>query len=90
MVTKKDNTIIGDSWDELGFDLKGRDNADRDIKVKCPECSEDRKNKHDPCVSIRPLDGVANCKNCGAVFLLRKEKKELQTRQNFLFDNHII
>lgn len=76
MVTKKDGTIIGDSWEEIGFDLKGRNHVDRDIKVLCPECSENRKNKHDPCVSIRPLDGVGNCKNCGAVFLIRKERVE--------------
>lgn len=82
MITKKDNTIIGDSWEELGFNLKGRDNAQRDIKVLCPECSESRKNKHDPCVSIRPLDGVANCKNCGSVFLLRKERQEYVKQQS--------
>lgn len=76
MVTKKDGTIIGDNWDELGFDLKGRDQADRDIKVRCPECSDARKNRMDPCVSIRPMDGVANCKNCGAVFLIRKERTQ--------------
>lgn len=76
MITRKDNTVIGDSWEELGFDLKGRSNADRDIKVRCPECSDTRKNKLDPCVSIRPVDGVANCKNCGVVYLLRKEKVE--------------
>lgn len=76
MVTKKDGTIVGDNWDELGFDLKGRDHVDRDIKVRCPECSDTRKNRHDPCVSIKPLDGVANCKHCGTVFLIRKERVE--------------
>jgi twinkle protein len=81
-VTQKDNTWIGDSWDELGFDLKGRDHAATDIKVKCPQCSETRKDKRDPCVSIRPADGVANCKNCGAVFLIRKEQRvQVRTKQ---------
>jgi twinkle protein len=75
---KKDNgnTWIADDWDEMGFNLKGRDHAAHDIKVLCPACSETRKNRRDPCVSIRPLDGIANCKNCGTVFLIRKEKKE--------------
>jgi twinkle protein len=72
---KDNNTFIGDNWDELGFDLKGRDNAARDIKVRCPQCSDSRKNTQEPCVSIRPLDGVANCKNCGSVFLIRKERE---------------
>lgn len=76
MLEKKDNTWIADSWEEMDFNLKGRDNSPHDIKVLCPACSEDRKNKHDPCVSMRPLDGVGNCKNCGTVFLIRKEKKE--------------
>lgn len=34
-------------------------------KLKCPNCSETRKKKSDPCLSINVTEGWYNCHNCG-------------------------
>jgi twinkle protein len=35
------------------------------IKTRCPKCSEDRKKKSDPCLSVNIDEGIWNCHNCG-------------------------
>ena len=35
------------------------------VKTKCPKCSQDRKKKADPCLSVNIDDGIWNCHNCG-------------------------
>lgn len=35
------------------------------VKTKCPKCSQDRKKKSDPCLSVNIDTGVWNCHNCG-------------------------
>jgi len=35
------------------------------IKTICPKCSQDRKKKHDPCLSVDVEEGIWNCHNCG-------------------------
>lgn len=54
------------SFEDLEIDLKGRKTGS--IKTKCPKCSESRKHKSDPCLSVTmtsPFEGVYNCHNCG-------------------------
>lgn len=34
-------------------------------KTTCPQCSESRRNKKDPCLSVNITEGVWNCHNCG-------------------------
>lgn len=34
-------------------------------KTTCPQCSESRRNKKDPCLSVNITEGVYNCHNCG-------------------------
>ncbi|MEJ7737435.1 MAG: bifunctional DNA primase/helicase [Chitinophagaceae bacterium] len=46
-----------------GINLKNRTHGS--VKVTCPECSEARKNKKDPCLSVDIDSGVWNCHNCG-------------------------
>jgi twinkle protein len=36
-----------------------------DVKTKCPKCSDSRKHKQDPCLSVNVEEGVWNCHNCG-------------------------
>lgn len=49
--------------EKYGIDLKGRSKGQ--TKVKCPKCSQDRKKKSDPCLSVNIDEGVWNCHNCG-------------------------
>jgi twinkle protein len=60
-----------------GINLKGR--TDGQIKTTCPQCSHDRKNKKDACLSVNIADGAYTCHNCsfkGRVF--EKRVKEFQ------------
>ena len=61
---------------ELGIELKGKTHGQ--IKVLCPKCSPDRKNKKEPCLSVNIDDGVYSCKNgCGFEGrVIEKSKKE--------------
>tara|TARA_R110000851_G_scaffold44178_3_gene108762 strand:- start:1419 stop:3110 length:1692 start_codon:yes stop_codon:yes gene_type:complete len=42
------------------------------VKTKCPKCSQDRKKKSDPCLSVNIDTGVWNCHNCGWTGGLKK------------------
>ena len=35
------------------------------VKTTCPRCSQDRKKKNDPCLSVDVDSGIWNCHNCG-------------------------
>jgi twinkle protein len=48
--------------EELGIMVKG--NAGM-TKTKCPKCSNERKKKSDPCLSVNLDKGLYNCHNCG-------------------------
>ncbi len=53
----------------LGIDLKRKTSGT--LKTTCPQCSESRKSKKDPCLSVDIDQGVYNCHNCdfhGRVF----------------------
>ena len=45
------------------------------VKTKCPKCSQDRKKKGDPCLSVNIDEGVWNCHNCGWNGGLKKDNK---------------
>lgn len=60
---------------ELGIDLKKKFKGS--LKTTCPVCSETRRNKKDPCLSVDIDEGVYNCHHCdfrGRVF--EKKVKE--------------
>jgi twinkle protein len=46
----------------LGIKLRRRSGTE---KTTCPKCSESRRNKKDPCLSVNITEGVYNCHNCG-------------------------
>ena len=52
---------------ELGITGKRYRNGGRNFKTLCPQCSHTRKNKSDPCLSVRVDEtGVGiRCHNCG-------------------------
>lgn len=45
----------------LGIRLRRRSGTE---KTTCPQCSESRRNKKDPCLSVNITEGVYNCHNC--------------------------
>lgn len=60
---------------ERGIDLKRKTKGT--IKTTCPACSESRKDKKDPCLSVDIDEGLFNCHHCnfkGRVF--EKKQKE--------------
>jgi len=47
---------------QLGIRLRRRSGQE---KTTCPKCSENRRNKRDPCLSVNVTEGTFNCHNCG-------------------------
>lgn len=47
---------------DLGIKLRRRTGQE---KTTCPKCSESRRNKKDPCLSVNITEGTFNCHNCG-------------------------
>ena len=48
---------------DFGIDLPDRFHGDR--KTTCPKCSESRRNKHEPCLSVNGDEGIWKCHHCG-------------------------
>ena len=46
---------------QLGIRLRRRSGQE---KTTCPKCSENRRNKKDPCLSVNITEGTFNCHNC--------------------------
>ena len=62
-----------DKFLEYGIDTKGRTG---DLKLTCPKCSPNRKNKKDKCLSVNTEKGLFNCHHCnwsGNVNLTKKK-----------------
>lgn len=51
-----------DKLTNLGIKLRRRSGTE---KTTCPQCSESRRNKKDPCLSVNITEGVYCCHNCG-------------------------
>lgn len=50
-----------DQLTNLGIKLRRRSGIE---KTTCPQCSEGRRNKKDPCLSVNITEGIWNCHNC--------------------------
>lgn len=62
---------------ELGIDVKYGSSGD--VKVTCPKCSADRKNKTEKCLSVNVDKGVWQCHHCsysGGIVTTPKVQKE--------------
>lgn len=51
-----------DKLSDLGIKLRRRSGQE---KTTCPQCSESRRNKKEPCLSVNITEGTYNCHNCG-------------------------
>lgn len=66
------STQVIDSWQAIGIHVNP--NA-TNVKTLCPACSEQRKNKRDKCLSVSPINGVANCHNCGTSYVIKTDRQ---------------
>lgn len=57
------NEKLFDSFEQAG--IHGVNNRSENQKVTCPECSDERKNKSDKCLSVSAKKGTWNCHHCG-------------------------
>ena len=65
-----------DRLSNLGIHLRRRSGSE---KTQCPKCSDSRRNKKDPCLSVNITTGEYNCHHCGWKGNVRNfEKKEKQ------------
>jgi len=55
--------MIFEKLQELGIDLKGRTRGQ--FKTTCPKCSDGRKHKNEPCLSVNIDEGTYMCHNPG-------------------------
>jgi twinkle protein len=50
------------TWEELGIDVKGKTSGQG--STTCPKCSEYRKKKKAPCLSVDLDNGLYHCNHC--------------------------
>lgn len=67
--------------EDYGIEVKGRKTTGQAVAL-CPKCSETRKKKNDPCLSVNLDLGVWNCKNCGWTGGLKKKHYEAPKWEN--------
>lgn len=77
---------------KLGIRLRRRSGSE---KTTCPKCSEGRRNKKDPCLSVNITSGEFNCHNCawkGNVRFTEKrnEEKKYQKPTKDMWENQIL
>ena len=65
------------SFHENGIKIKRNSGQ---VKTQCPKCSQDRKKKSDPCLSVNIDEGVWNCHNCGWTGGLKKQNKYMKEK----------
>jgi len=73
MQTSKNGELLGATWEEMGVNVPSGKSGK--IKTICPICTPTRKpeNQNDPSLSVDTFGGVANCHNCGQMFILDQE-----------------
>jgi twinkle protein len=50
------------TWADFGIEIKG---GTGNVKTTCPQCSDQRKKRKDPCLSVNVDEGVWHCWHCG-------------------------
>ena len=61
---------------DYGINTKGKISGQ--FKTTCPKCSQDRKKKSDPCLSVNIDEQVWNCHNCGWTGSVNKRKEVVE------------
>ena len=67
-----------DKLSSLGIKLRRSSGQE---KTTCPECSESRRNKKDPCLSVNITEGTYCCHNCGFKGNVKTFEKKHETKK---------
>ena len=81
-----------DKLSDLGIKLRRKSGSE---KTTCPKCSESRRNKKDPCLSVNITNGDYNCHNCGwkgnVRYIDAKEKiKQYEKPSQSMLENAVL
>ena len=69
-----------DKLTNLGIKLRRRSGSE---KTTCPQCSEGRRNKKDPCLSVNITTGEYCCHNCSWKGNVRFTKKRTKNKKYY-------
>lgn len=58
---------------DFGIEIQGRTG---EVRVTCPQCSEQRKKKTERCLAVNTDEGVWNCHHCGWTGTLKESRGE--------------
>ncbi len=61
------------TFESIGIEINNKTSGLH--KTTCPQCSEERKNKKDKCLSVNISEGIYNCHNCGWKGTTKEYKK---------------
>ena len=78
-----------DQLTKLGIRLRKRSGQE---KTTCPQCSEGRRKKTDPCLSVSISQGDYNCHNCGwkgnvRAFVVKESLKKFEKPSQDMLKN---
>jgi len=72
---------------KLGIKIKRRSGQE---KTTCPQCSESRRNKKDPCLSVNITEGTYNCHHCGWKGNVRAFERREASKKYFRPDKSLL
>ena len=74
---------VQNTFADAGIDIPH--GASGDVKVHCPQCHEDRKNRADRSLSVNADEGIWNCHHCKWTGSLKNGRKN---EPNTVYDYH--
>lgn len=72
---------------KLGIKIRRRSGQE---KTTCPQCSDSRRNKKDPCLSVNVTEGTYNCHHCGWKGNVRAFERKESAKKYFRPDKSML
>jgi twinkle protein len=72
---------------KLGIKIRRRSGQE---KTTCPQCSDSRRNKKDPCLSVNITEGTYNCHHCGWKGNVRVFERKESSKKYFRPDRSLL
>lgn len=72
---------------KLGIKIRRRSGQEKTI---CPQCSDSRRNKKDPCLSVNVTEGTYNCHHCGWKGNVRAFERKEASKKYFRPDKSLL
>lgn len=72
---------------KLGIKIRRRSGQE---KTTCPQCSDSRRNKKDPCLSVNVTEGTYNCHHCGWKGNVRAFERKENLKKYFKPDKSLL